>query len=1450
MHKVSRCYVANAGFKLAWYDGQVLPFTDLGSGEPTHTILNLVNQGGKTTLLALLLSIFDPDRRRFLQTVSTPAHVFDDYFDKQGLPGIIAVEWRLPGDLASRVRPLVTGQIVCMRKSGDVTEPERWFFHFLSDRDLNLDALPGPGLDGGKKRQLKSFSEVQLWLREMREKHPGSFDYTQNQGSWREMLERLGLDVEMIRQQVDFNKKEGAMDEAFLDFKTEHDFVRRFLTLALDTAQADKVRDAVATHCRRVARRKPLQEALAWLNKLSEVLTPFAQAATAHDQAHRDFAAAQDRLAIAHATLEALAKARDEAARVAREHADVQDGVAKQAAATKLASVKDIEAYTAELKRRARVSAEAARQTAEALLKSKRDFVRLLDAARLLDEMQSAQAAIAQFEKSIELANQNEVAPLRAELGRCGALYAHALEEAKRFKLVEFGAEEARLAGLDRERARLTGEEQRQREAENTHRTAAARLDGYLEMAEQERTRLVDAKVLSEGSSVDQTLQELDAQHEGLSIKQQRAEDAAAQAHENGQQAASRRNGLAAQRGAAHGKCQSLRKTIEEGQRLREQLQSTRILCRAAGAELADVDSEVLPARLTHLTEQLREQHNTARLELARLQEARRSIELHGLAGHDPDVAKVVKSLTDAGVKHVRSHAAYVAEVVPDEALARELVTSDPARFLGVAVATAAQLAEARKLITKDLPLARPVQVSVATDKAQAEAATAFVVPAVDNALYHFGAAQRRLKSLAPDEDIASRQAGALQHQLDEAGEAKVLLTQYWTRFGEGKLTRLRAEADAADAELRGLDQQLDAADRLIPQYQQQERDARETATRMRQGLAALNTQRQVLCSYRDQYERKLPGWLADRAQHRAALATLTQAFEQLDQQRVTLETARNACIELKLRLESDASGLAQRRAAVTVVDSAHDAAAALRLAPQSLEALGAAYDGATRALRAVEEEKTGPLVVERNARSEELARHRIRWEREFKGIPDAEARSLVGVDYDRESVTARAETQAADTARSQAVAAEGSARGLEKDFAQKRTYPQHTIAHVEGLTDGALTFALTEKEAEAQRAAQLEESARKEQDKAGKEASRLTHEARDLANHAKQLKAQLPDGPAALLTDERLFPSVSEVGEVCAGLARALNESRSAMNRAHHTAATLHERVKAIVAEEAFARADLETAMALRSNTLEASMGDHARITKALVDRKTAVESELGTMHSDFERAAELLNELVTTALRILRRATEALSLPESAPIVGGLAVLKMPKTVLHFNQEQRRERLRPYLEELVGDGNVPESGAALTTTAVLRLANNHLGLQILKIVADKDEQYIPVDRLSHSGAEKIAMALFLYFVIARLRYEQRVHLKKAEGGVLFLDNPFAKATARPIWQAIVGLADSMGVQLVITTGVKEYEALSVFTRFVRLAPGQDNKTNGRRHIKVVDYQFRPEDEHKELVA
>jgi hypothetical protein len=313
-------------------------------------------------------------------------------------------------------------------------------------------------------------------------------------------------------------------------------------------------------------------------------------------------------------------------------------------------------------------------------------------------------------------------------------------------------------------------------------------------------------------------------------------------------------------------------------------------------------------------------------------------------------------------------------------------------------------------------------------------------------------------------------------------------------------------------------------------------------------------------------------------------------------------------------------------------------------------------------------------------------------------------------------------------------------------------------------------------------------------------------------------------------------------IGEICEGLARTLKASSTRLERAHKTAHSAHERVQRIAGEESFIKVDAELSVTLKNNPLDATIQDHARIEAAITDRMAAVLSELSTMDQDFERASEQLLGLVNTAMRLLHRAAEDMRLPDSVPVVGGLTVVKMSRTLFTLTQEGRRAGLKPYMEELAADGNIPETGAALATQALLRLANNRLGIRILKMVDAADEQYVPVDGLSHSGAERISMALLLYFIIAKLRYEQRAHARKAQGGVLFLDNPFAKATARPIWQAILSLADAMGVQLIITTGMKEYETLSVFRRFLRLARTERNATTGRTHVSVADFNFRPD--------
>ena len=122
------------------------------------------------------------------------------------------------------------------------------------------------------------------------------------------------------------------------------------------------------------------------------------------------------------------------------------------------------------------------------------------------------------------------------------------------------------------------------------------------------------------------------------------------------------------------------------------------------------------------------------------------------------------------------------------------------------------------------------------------------------------------------------------------------------------------------------------------------------------------------------------------------------------------------------------------------------------------------------------------------------------------------------------------------------------------------------------------------------------------------------------------------------------------------------------------------------------------------------------------------------------------------------------------------------------NFSQVQtevRRDALGRYLDTLIESGVVPAKGADLVAECVLRMYGKSLGLQVLKMVPDEDQQYVSVDQLKNSGGEGVTMAMFLYLVINQLRSETHAKLKKAGGGPLIPDNPFAKATTPTLWRA-----------------------------------------------------------------
>ena len=247
MQKISRIYVGNYGIDMAWYDGIVFDMTDPDSGEPTDTIINLENGGGKTTLLSFIFSCFETGQERFLKHIQNKNHRFSQYFARDGLPGMVLIEWLLPPRMAGGTPfRLVMGQAVSIKPNSEREDVERIFFSFEEYPGLNFTSVPAPKLSS---LPAMSMAELSRWMHEAQKISPDFFQ-TRVQADWQRHLrdERL-IDVEMLQLQVNFSAQEGGIDTGFLTFTSEPEFLRKFFGLTLDHERAAAVGLAVENTC-------------------------------------------------------------------------------------------------------------------------------------------------------------------------------------------------------------------------------------------------------------------------------------------------------------------------------------------------------------------------------------------------------------------------------------------------------------------------------------------------------------------------------------------------------------------------------------------------------------------------------------------------------------------------------------------------------------------------------------------------------------------------------------------------------------------------------------------------------------------------------------------------------------------------------------------------------------------------------------------------------------------------------------------------------------------------------------------------------------------------------------------------------------------------------------------------------------------------------------------------
>jgi hypothetical protein len=1452
MQKIARIYLGSTGYTAAWYDAVTLDLVDPHTAEPTDVIINLENGGGKSTLLSLIFSCFDTSQDRFLKHIHSKNNHFSQYFANDGTPGFIVVEWLMPprtkGGAAYR---LVTGQVVSVKPAADGPEIDRLFFSFEEKADLGLESLPAPKLSTAPVATLADFSR---WMYDQQARYPGDVYITRKQADWQKHLrDDRGIDLDMLQMQVNFSAQEGGIDSAFLNFRTEPDFLSKFFLLTMDAQRGDVVRESVSTVCTKLRKKPQYQRQLQELTKFKGILSTFDEEAarlrmTEAQQVGVKLAGA--RLAVA---LQARSAGRAAQAVSEEQYESDQRELAATAAAEYLANQGGMRTLTSVWYRKRLTKASELTATAKAARQAALDAVKHVKAARLQAEIASFDYQIGELETKKELASVDlKIYEETAETQ--GALLRTAL----------FG-----------EQKRLTGQAEGL-EAENKTRDgkvkelkdAYKRDDQQLQKLHKENSDLTARentyaselrRLVAEGLLFDATEPATDAAVRWSERRTQLlAEKAVNEAEEKAHDAEARRQGEVV---AAEGKTASALEAeirsenafIAEGTAEKERLQQLPALLEAIEADIADPESPVLPGRLEERIAASARELALSAVRLAELNATKQAIDDTGVAGNNSDVAAVLALLSEKGIATARPFNEYLAKAVPEATKARAIVLSNPARFSGISVADG-EFAAVKALTWSDALPVRPVVISPAALDPDPDNGHV-VVPAATDAAYNREAAAALARSLAARITEEQGRAGVYTERQNRTQAALEQVRAYVKRYGEGRLGAAQQRAEQKTNDMRAAQLRAEQARVKRDEEAQKAKAAKELAVAKNASAADAQRHENALRHFAAQHEAPRQARL-ERLEEIEGLVEELEANKAIAEEAwVKLEEDSKRDYQTSVQLRTQAENLAKEWSGIDVYSKTLDARHMLAENPVDLVTLRSTYSDARAALRTEEEARLGVLGLQLEAARKQKTDKQKDFGRDFPGVTKAHIRPYEGKDYE-----ALLATFEADVTRT---SSEFDDAGKKEAVAQSESQEWHRKNRdVPAATPAEEALELEELEAERLIATQLMAGAEERQKKASSEAENAKRRAGELkaqaaadTDHAGLLRVslELGDAPQPELLALRLqelsgdaAPAGMVVPEPNAGeqVKRVIQEHNlkaRATQSAEKKAKAQFDALREAVTEKAFQDAEPELASTMRANDFGAMCSDSRRLLDGLNDRIRVTEDNLRDMQADFDSCAGELLNFAREAITLLTQACQK-KVPHGAMYVGGKAIIRMRANFASVAMDTRKQVISRYLDEIIDTNLVPKNGADLVSQAVLRIYGKELGIQFLKMVQEEARQYVALKDISNSGGEGVVMAMFLYAVMSQLRAETQASPNKAAGGPLILDNPFAKATHAAMWNAQRLLAKAMGIQLVFASAIQDYNTLGEFPYIIRVAKAGINSKTQRTHLRAVAVSFNQE--------
>jgi hypothetical protein len=1442
MARLARLRLVSVGHPSARFGDLVLDFRD-AAGHATDATLWLRNGGGKSSLLNLFFALVRPDRREFLgNRAEAKQRRLEDYVLSRDR-GLVVGEWELDtgGNGVPEPAAYLTGVFYEWggASGADAGQLKRLFFAGKRGAGLSIDQLPivveGNGYSGKPTR--RSMTAFRAELAELREREPDlEVFWTTTNREWTEHLVSVGIDPELFTYQIRMNQREGAADEVFR-FVDHDQFVDFLLGLALDPALGDGVTANIGTFRNELRDRKDQ-----WLPEIDlvggmiERLSPLIDVRAQRAKWIADIAARGHEftalMRVFESRTEGLARELEE---LAASHAGIEARLtaAREVATHELQIAAALRAHAAKLRHQL---AAADTRRARADLEAATHKVRRWEAAVPLWAARRFAASAAGYVAELER-KREQFAPDLGELKLAATRFASALRESVGARREEIAADVAAAA-----EARRRADEHRAAAAERGAQASQARervrgLDERLAETRVERARLEADGVVQPGEAAsDATARHGDATARlaaTVAAHQTRDRDLAAQvAAHHGERAnalaeAARSEERARRTEDELAAALRVRGELEQSDELRHQL------------ETESVDATRLPPGIVHRI------HDAARHarehaigdRVAQLLDERAvlHLEAEGLLPPTRDVDAVLGALRGR-VHAVWSGWAYLESHVPRGERA-SFVRELPAVVDGVVIADEDFERASELLAQHRLELDGPVTIARESAFGKPELTPDVIVIGptgegrFDRAAAESELRARRARLQRYDESIkhAETRAGALQR-------LALRVEQFFERYPGGwfaeREQRVAAER-AAHARHAGHAAGLETTIAAIA------REREELATR----IAAQGGERTEI-----ERKRARAAAFVARAQHEEAWererATAAATIEDHEQ---AVESARG-----EAQSASEAAETAERRAAAAREDAAVievELRAIEYAGDESVDVAGAPLEDLRQDYRRrkdVYEDRVGEDALDQlaaadqaqaavqRARFERLARQYDLTEDDASAVLDALGDSDSPEDRLRDANEARA---SANGVLGQRTTAE--ARAKEKLEEATRHRDELDAPALSALPEHAEVADRDAHEAE-QRAFVKTREAQQLEDELDAASSQITTASRALElvkearKRATSISAAYGDVLAAEVpADHTLELRDDQISDAVDGIETVLRQARSQLGKLDAARANAVRSLRSFAGESRF-----EALKSLLAKKLvEADPEDLERLAEAHVGDLAARRQQLEAQIASIDRHREtLVTEALNAAeegLALLRSAANQSRLPEHVPGLGGAQFLRITTHTVD-DLAERRARIATLIDEVCDAGQLP-SGLALVQRAVRRLARP-IKVYVLHPDPARGRESVEIPEITRcSGGEQLTSAILLYCTLAQVRARSRGAARKGTS-TLILDNPIGRASRARFLELQREVARTMGVQLIYTTGVNDYDALRALPKIIRLRNQRVDRGSGHQVVELED--------------